>query len=135
MATSRHSGGRRTRGKLESHTITRGPRKGTRVLVYRYPSGKWTEVKRGRGATKQRRAAARKAGLKDRFGRTAEDRARIRKKNPKKARAFQVRKARRGLSRQGKLAAELISTQLTPGKTRKKKGGSPAKRKRRRRSQ
>lgn len=68
-----------TKGKLTSRRIKRGPRKGQVVTGYLYPSGKFKELKgSARGGTAQRRRLARKVGLRDRFGHTAEDRSRIR---------------------------------------------------------
>lgn len=68
-----------TKGKLTSQKIKRGPRKGQTVTGYLYPNGKFKELKgSARGSNAQRRQLARKAGLRDRFGRTAEERAAVR---------------------------------------------------------
>lgn len=108
-------------GKIVSKKVTRGPRKGQTIMVYA-KSG--TEIKSGRGATKQRRAAARKAGVKDRQGRTAEDRGKLRrgrvrdiKRNPK--------------SPAGKRAGKAIAAGETRFKKRKTTPGTRRTRRRR----
>lgn len=100
-------------GKPQTITIKRGPRKGQRILAYVRPNGKWTEVKRGRGATAQRRSAARAGGLKDRFGRTAQDRGKVRATQ----KAARVKKRlSRGLSRSGGKLVDPAKFRATRGK-------------------
>lgn len=93
------------KSQIKTIRITKGPRKGQSILAYVRPNGKWTEVRgKGRGATKQRRAAAKAGGLKDRFGRTAADRSAVRK--TQKAARVGARK-KQGLSASGHTVTNL----------------------------